>query len=262
MKRLPTVYHLMVPLALALLAPGGAASWPTAQGQELPPIKVDLPPRRTSTCRRAGEVSERRDVDLRPAQAHEPVPGQGRPGDAPTCSRSTSAPPSSGSATTSWRRSRRRKRRRRPRRLKAARKGAPPRRPKRRAAEGRLPPLRPAALLHGRHADDQAGSRPARRRLPDQGLEHRQAEAAGGQGGRAVRRDRDLRHQLDRRVRRLGRPHHPQEVPGRLGQGASPKGTPCCRPTRRTSSSRASPAEKVGGARIDAEKAGGGKPKK
>ena len=28
----------------------------------------------------AGKVSERRDVDLRPAQAHEPVPGQGRPG--------------------------------------------------------------------------------------------------------------------------------------------------------------------------------------
>lgn len=38
----PVIYHLMVPLALALLAPlaGGRAF---AQGQELPPIKVDLP---------------------------------------------------------------------------------------------------------------------------------------------------------------------------------------------------------------------------
>jgi hypothetical protein len=49
MKRLvsptrPAVYHLlMVPLALALLAPFGAGrAW--AQGQELAPIKVDLPP--------------------------------------------------------------------------------------------------------------------------------------------------------------------------------------------------------------------------
>src|SRR6185503_7646936 len=30
---------------------------------------------------RAGKVAERRDVDLRAAQAHEPVPGQGRPGE-------------------------------------------------------------------------------------------------------------------------------------------------------------------------------------
>ena len=37
------IYHLMVPLALALLSPfaGGRAF---GQGQELPPIKVDLPP--------------------------------------------------------------------------------------------------------------------------------------------------------------------------------------------------------------------------
>ena len=38
------IYHLMmVPLALALLAPLGARR-ASAQGQELPPIKVDLPP--------------------------------------------------------------------------------------------------------------------------------------------------------------------------------------------------------------------------
>ena len=127
--------------------------------------------------------------------------------------------------------------------------------------EGRLPSLRPAPLLPGRHRDDQARSRPAGRRLPDQGLEHRQAEAAGGQGRRAVRRDRNLRDQLDRRVRRLGRPHHPQEVAGRDRQGRSPRGTPCCRPTRRTIKLEGKPAEMVGGARIDAEKSGG-KPKK
>ena len=43
MKRLRSVYHLMVPLALALLLP----LQPTpalGQGQALPPIKVDLPP--------------------------------------------------------------------------------------------------------------------------------------------------------------------------------------------------------------------------
>jgi hypothetical protein len=43
MKRLPTVYHLVLPLAVALMAPGGAR-YAHAQGQEMPPIKVDLPP--------------------------------------------------------------------------------------------------------------------------------------------------------------------------------------------------------------------------
>lgn len=43
MKRLPTVYHLTLPLAVALLAPG-ATRVAHAQGQALPPIKVDLPP--------------------------------------------------------------------------------------------------------------------------------------------------------------------------------------------------------------------------
>jgi hypothetical protein len=43
MKRLPTVYHLMVPLAVALLAPG-SANLAFAQGTALPPVKVDLPP--------------------------------------------------------------------------------------------------------------------------------------------------------------------------------------------------------------------------
>ena len=43
MKRLPTVYHLMVPLAVALLAPG-SVRLAYGQGQALPPIKVDLPP--------------------------------------------------------------------------------------------------------------------------------------------------------------------------------------------------------------------------
>src|SRR5579871_3368963 len=43
MKRVRTVYHYMVPLALALLIP--FASGPArGQGQELPPLKVDLPP--------------------------------------------------------------------------------------------------------------------------------------------------------------------------------------------------------------------------
>jgi hypothetical protein len=43
MTRIRTVYHLMVPLALSLLSPFAASpAW--AQGQELPPIKVDLPP--------------------------------------------------------------------------------------------------------------------------------------------------------------------------------------------------------------------------
>jgi hypothetical protein len=43
MKRVRTVYHLMVPLALALLAPF-AAGPARGQGTALPPIKVDLPP--------------------------------------------------------------------------------------------------------------------------------------------------------------------------------------------------------------------------
>jgi hypothetical protein len=43
MKRLRSVYHLMVPLALALLVPF-QPSRALGQGQELPPIKVDLPP--------------------------------------------------------------------------------------------------------------------------------------------------------------------------------------------------------------------------
>ena len=43
MKRVPTVYHLMVPLAVALLAPG-SARLALAQGTQLPPVKVDLPP--------------------------------------------------------------------------------------------------------------------------------------------------------------------------------------------------------------------------
>jgi hypothetical protein len=43
MKRLPTVYHRIVPLAVALLAPG-SIRLAHAQGQEMPPIKVDLPP--------------------------------------------------------------------------------------------------------------------------------------------------------------------------------------------------------------------------
>jgi hypothetical protein len=43
MKRLRSVYHLVVPLALALLVPFSAR--PVAgQGTALPPIKVDLPP--------------------------------------------------------------------------------------------------------------------------------------------------------------------------------------------------------------------------
>jgi hypothetical protein len=43
MKRLRSVYHLMVPLALALLAPLPAAP-ALGQGQAMPAIKVDLPP--------------------------------------------------------------------------------------------------------------------------------------------------------------------------------------------------------------------------
>ncbi|HEY2728460.1 MAG TPA: hypothetical protein VGK52_00885 [Polyangia bacterium] len=43
MKRVRTVYHHMVPLALALLMPL-AAGPARGQGTELPPIKVDLPP--------------------------------------------------------------------------------------------------------------------------------------------------------------------------------------------------------------------------
>ena len=43
MKRLRSVYHLMVPLALALLVPLHSSP-ALAQGQALPPIKVDLPP--------------------------------------------------------------------------------------------------------------------------------------------------------------------------------------------------------------------------
>jgi hypothetical protein len=43
MNRLPTVYHRIVPLAVALLAPGSVRV-AFAQGQEMPPIKVDLPP--------------------------------------------------------------------------------------------------------------------------------------------------------------------------------------------------------------------------
>ncbi len=43
MKRVRTVYHHMVPLALALLVP--LASGPAhGQGTALPPLKVDLPP--------------------------------------------------------------------------------------------------------------------------------------------------------------------------------------------------------------------------
>ena len=43
MMRLPSVYHLTVPLALALLGPlGGRVA--LAQGTALPPVKVDLPP--------------------------------------------------------------------------------------------------------------------------------------------------------------------------------------------------------------------------
>ena len=42
-NRLPSVYHLMAPLAVALLAPGNVRL-AYAQGQALPPIKVDLPP--------------------------------------------------------------------------------------------------------------------------------------------------------------------------------------------------------------------------
>ncbi len=43
MKRLPTVYHRIIPLAVALLAPSGVRL-AYGQGQELPPVKVDLPP--------------------------------------------------------------------------------------------------------------------------------------------------------------------------------------------------------------------------
>ena len=43
MKRLPTVYHRTIPLAVMLLAPIGTGL-AYGQGQELPPIKVDLPP--------------------------------------------------------------------------------------------------------------------------------------------------------------------------------------------------------------------------
>ncbi len=41
----PAIYHLMVPLALALLMPFSAGrAFAQGSGQELPPIKVDLPP--------------------------------------------------------------------------------------------------------------------------------------------------------------------------------------------------------------------------
>ncbi len=43
MNRLPTVYHRIVPLAAALLMLG-SAKLAFAQGQAMPPIKVDLPP--------------------------------------------------------------------------------------------------------------------------------------------------------------------------------------------------------------------------
>ncbi len=43
MKRLPTVYHRTITLAVALLAPSGVRL-AYGQGQELPPVKVDLPP--------------------------------------------------------------------------------------------------------------------------------------------------------------------------------------------------------------------------
>src|SRR5262249_44135955 len=43
MKRLPTVYHLALPLAVALLSSSGVRV-AYGQGQALPQIKVDLPP--------------------------------------------------------------------------------------------------------------------------------------------------------------------------------------------------------------------------
>ena len=52
---------------------------------------------------------------------------------------------------------------------------------------GWLPSLRPAALLRRRHAHTKIDHALLDRRLPDQGLEHRQAEAAGRQGGRRGR---------------------------------------------------------------------------
>ena len=62
-----------------------------------------------------------------------------------------------------------------------AAKGAPP--PDRRASRRRLPPLRTAPLLHQRFAQRQAGAGPAGGRLPDEGLEDRQAQAADREAG-------------------------------------------------------------------------------
>jgi hypothetical protein len=51
----PAIYHLMVPLALALLA-SLHANPASAQGQELPSIKVDLPPQPNFNITNAPEV--------------------------------------------------------------------------------------------------------------------------------------------------------------------------------------------------------------
>ena len=109
MKRLRSVYHLMVPLALALLVPMHPAP-ALGQGQAMPPIKVDLPPSPNFNVQNApeqypsGELSVYglrkrmskyldKDVEVKALSAG-----------------STNVRRSCASATTSWRRSPRRKR--------------------------------------------------------------------------------------------------------------------------------------------------------
>ena len=154
----------------------------TAQGQALPPIKVDLPPPPNFNVQNAPEQYPTGEMSVYGlAQAHEPVPGQGRPGprvpaaDLRVPRRAAEVQRRAGGEVEEGKEEGAEVRR------PAGQGGAPPAGD---ADEGWLSPLRSAALLRGRHADHQAGSRAAGRRLPDQGLEHRQAEGAGGQGGR------------------------------------------------------------------------------
>ena len=80
MKQVRTVYHLMVPLALALLSPFVAdPAW--GQGQELPPIKVDLPPPPNFNIQTAPEKYPTGEMSIYGLRKHmRPVPGQRRSG--------------------------------------------------------------------------------------------------------------------------------------------------------------------------------------
>jgi hypothetical protein len=115
MKRLPTVYHLMVPLAVALLAPSGARL-AFAQGTALPPVKVDLPPPPNFNVQTAPEKYPSGEMSIFGLRKHMSQYLDKDVQYAPTFSNFTNARRSSGSATTLCRTSRRRTRRRNPRR--------------------------------------------------------------------------------------------------------------------------------------------------